>query len=163
LFDRYEVDLVLSGHEHDYERTYPVRGYDAGAQGTVVSPNPGQTAGEAVDTRRPAVVTTEPSAVNGVGAWNTAHGTVFLVLGGGGTNGPSNVYGTDHADGLPQAKVITQRNAITGSQATGFQRNAADSVEDAPWSAAINAGDAYGYAIFDVDPGAKALSTSTTA
>src|SRR5258708_23180010 len=98
LFDRYEVDLVLSGHEHDYERTYPVRGYDAGAHGTVVSPNPGQTAGEAVDTRRPAVVTIEPSAVNGVGAWNTAHGTVFLVLGGGGTNAPPHRYGTHHPD-----------------------------------------------------------------
>ena len=36
LFDKYEVDLVLSGHEHDYERTYPVRGYDAGEFGTVV-------------------------------------------------------------------------------------------------------------------------------
>jgi len=29
LFDRYEVDLVLHGHEHDYERSYPVRGFDA--------------------------------------------------------------------------------------------------------------------------------------
>ena len=37
LFDRYEVDLVLHGHEHDYERTYPVRGYDAGEFGTVVA------------------------------------------------------------------------------------------------------------------------------
>jgi alkaline phosphatase D len=162
LFDRYEVDLVLSGHEHDYERSYPVRGYDAGTHGTVVSPNPGQTAGEAVDTRRPAVVTTQPATVNGIPAWNTSGGTVFLVLGGGGTNGPSNVYGTGKADGLPQAKVITQRNAITGSPATGFHRNAADSVEDAPWSAAINAGDAYGYAIFDVDPGERRGETTIT-
>ena len=162
LFDRYEVDLVLSGHEHDYERTYPVRGYDAGAHGTVVSPNPDQTAGEVTDTRRPAVVTTEPSAANGIPAWNTAGGTVFLVLGGGGTNGPSNVYGTDTADGLPRAKVITERNAITGSLATGFHRNAADSIEDAPWSAAINAGDAYGYAIFDVDPGERRGETTIT-
>jgi Purple acid Phosphatase, N-terminal domain/Calcineurin-like phosphoesterase len=162
LFDRYEVDLVLSGHEHDYERTYPVRGYDPGAHGTVVSPNPGQTTGEAVDTRRPAVVTTQPGSVNGVPAWNTAEGTVFLVLGGGGTNGPANVYGTDVADGLPQAKVITQRNAITGSQETGFKRNAADSIEDAPWSAATNAGDAYGYAIFDVDPGRRPGETTIT-
>ena len=44
-----------------------------------------------------------------------------------------------HRDGLPQAKVITERNAISGSQAAGFARNAADSIEDAPWSAAINA------------------------
>ncbi len=28
LFDRYEVDLVVSGHVHAYERSYPVRGGD---------------------------------------------------------------------------------------------------------------------------------------
>jgi hypothetical protein len=162
LFDRYEVDLVLSGHEHDYERTFPVRGYDAGKHGTVVSPNPDQTPGASVDTRRPAVVSTKAGAVGGLPSWNTSQGTVFLVLGGGGTNGPANVYGTDTKDGLPQAKVITERNAITGSPATGFTRNAADSVEDAPWSAAINAGDAYGYAIFDVDPGQRAGETTIT-
>jgi hypothetical protein len=162
LFDRYEVDLVLSGHEHDYERTYPVRGYDAGALGTVVSPNPNQTGGDAVDTRRPHVVTTKATTFNGVPAWDTQQGTVFLVLGGGGTDGPSNIYGVDSATGLPKAKVITERNAISGSQATGFTRNAADSVEDAPWSAAINAGDAYGYAIFDVDPGERPGETTIT-
>ncbi|HEY2287426.1 MAG TPA: metallophosphoesterase family protein [Streptosporangiaceae bacterium] len=162
LFDKYEVDLVLSGHEHDYERTFPVRGYDAGQHGTVVSPNPGQTPGSSVDTRRPAVVSMKAGAVGGKPSWNTSQGTVFLVLGGGGTNGPSNVYGTDTKDGLPQAKVITERNAITGSPAAGFTRNAADSVEDAPWSAATNAGDAYGYAIFDVDPGERPGDTTIT-
>jgi len=162
LFDKYQVDLVLSGHEHDYERSYPVRGYDKGAHGTVTSPNPDQTKGEAVDTRRPRVVTTKPGKVSGLPAWNTAQGTVFLVLGGGGTNGPSNVYGEDTADGQPQAKVITERNAITGSEAAGFTRNAADSVEDAPWSAAINETDAYGYAIFDVDPGHRRGETTIT-
>jgi alkaline phosphatase D len=162
LFDKYEVDLVLSGHEHDYERTYPVRGYDKGEHGTVVSPNPDQTKGAAVDTRRPKVVTTKPGKVNGIPAWNTAQGTVFLVLGGGGTNGPTNTYGEDTTDDLPQAKVITERNAITGSEAAGFTRNAADSVEDAPWSAAINATDAYGYAIFDVDPGHGRGETTIT-
>ena len=105
---------------------------------------------------------TEPVQVDGTPGWDTAQGTVFLVLGGGGTNGPSNVYGTDAADGLPQAKVITERNAITGSQAAGFTRNAADSIEDAPWSAATNAGDAYGYAIFDVDPGQRRGETTIT-
>ena len=67
LFDKYEVDLVLHGHEHDYERTYPVRGYDAGELGTVVKPNPDQTLGEAVDTRRPSVATTEPYTHDGAG------------------------------------------------------------------------------------------------
>jgi hypothetical protein len=50
-------------------------------------------------------------------AGNTAEGTVYLVLGGGGTNGPTNTYGTDAADDKPQAKVITTRNAIVGSEA----------------------------------------------
>jgi purple acid phosphatase-like protein/calcineurin-like phosphoesterase family protein len=162
LFDRYEVDLVLSGHEHDYERTYPVRGYDQGEFGTVASPNPNQTLGEKVDTRRPSVVTTEPYSFNGTAAWNTAEGTVYLVLGGGGTNGPTNTYGTDTADDEPRAKVITERNAISGSQAAGFTRNSADSVEDAPWSAAINPTDAYGYSIFDVDPGERPGETTIT-
>jgi Purple acid Phosphatase, N-terminal domain/Calcineurin-like phosphoesterase len=162
LFDRYEVDLVLSGHEHDYERTYPVRGYDVGAFGTVVSPNPDQTAGEAIDTRRPKVATTQTVTVDGKPAWDTERGTVFLVLGGGGTNGPANVYGEDTVTDEPKAKVITERNAITGSLATGFTRNAADSVEDAPWSAATNAGDAYGYAVFDVDPGERPGDTTIT-
>jgi hypothetical protein len=162
LFDRYEVDLVLSGHEHDYERTYPVRGYDPGQHGTVASPNPDQTLGEKIDTRRPAVATTQPYEHNGTPGWNTAEGTVYLVLGGGGTNGPSNVYGTDTTDDLPQAKVITERNAITGSPATGFKRNSADSIEDAPWSAAINPTDAYGYSTFDVDPGERPGETTIT-
>ena len=162
LFDKYEVDLVLSGHEHDYERSYPVRGYDAGQLGTVVAPNPGQTAGTAVDTRRPSVVTTEAYNHHGTPAWNTAEGTVYLVLGGGGTNGPSNVYGTDTGDNLPKAKVITQRNAVVGSQAAGFSKDGADSVEDAPWSAAINPADAYGYSIFDVDPGERRGETTIT-
>jgi 3',5'-cyclic AMP phosphodiesterase CpdA len=162
LFDKYEVDLVLSGHEHDYERTYPVRGYDAGDLGTVVKPNPDQVLGAAVDTRRPSVITTEPYAHDGLQAWNTAEGTVFLVLGGGGTNGPANVYGFDSATDLPRAKVFTERNAITGSLATGFTRNSADSVEDAPWSAAINETDAYGYGIFDVDPGEGPGHTTIT-
>ena len=58
--------------------------------------------------------------------------------------------------------MISQRNAITGSQATGFTRNAADSIEDAPWPVAANAGDAYGYAIFDVDPGDRPGDTTIT-
>jgi hypothetical protein len=162
LFDKYEVDLVLSGHEHDYERSYPVRGYDAGDLGTVVAPNPGQTKGAKVDTRRPSVVTTEPSNHGGIPAWNTAEGTVYLVLGGGGTNGPTNTYGTDTADDEAQAKVITTRNAVVGSEDAGFTKNGADSVEDAPWSAAINPTDAYGYSIFDVDPGSGPGETTIT-
>jgi hypothetical protein len=75
------------------------------------------------------------------------------------TGGPD---GTDTADDKPQAKVITTRNAIVGSEAAGFVENGADSIEDAPWSAAINPTDAYGYSIFDVDPGTHPGQTTIT-
>lgn len=162
LFDRYEVDLVLSGHEHGYERSYPVRGCDAGAHGTVVTPGPDQVAGTAIDTRRPHVVTTEALAVGEHAGWDTEEGTVFIVLGCGGTNCPSNTYGRNPVTGAPQAKVITRRNAVAGSQATGLRRLAADSAEDASWSAQTNPGHPYGYAIFDVEPGDRAGGTTIT-
>ena len=31
LFDKYSVDLVVTGHEHHFERTLAVRGVDAGS------------------------------------------------------------------------------------------------------------------------------------
>ena len=162
LFDQYEVDLVLSGHEHNYERSYPVRGYDRGAHGTVVRPGPDQAGGASIDTRRPHVATTEPLSLGELSGWDTQLGTVFVVLGCGGNNGPSNTYGTNPETGAPQAKVITRRNATSGSQATGFRRSPADSVEDAPWSAQTCPGDPYGYAIFDVDPGERPGETTIT-
>jgi Calcineurin-like phosphoesterase/Purple acid Phosphatase, N-terminal domain len=164
LFDRYQVDLVLSGHEHNYERTYPVRGYDPGELGTVTSPNPGQVKGKPVDTRCPHVVTTEPATTgdDGTPAWDTECGTVFVVLGCAGSNAPSNKYLTDPATGRRQAKVHTQPNAITGSRANGFRRNGADSVEDATWSAVVNPREGFGYAIFDVDPGERPGDTTIT-
>ena len=58
LFDQYSVDIVVNGHDHDYERTFAVRNYDPTARGTVVATtpmNPGQTAGATVDTRLPLV------------------------------------------------------------------------------------------------------------
>ena len=58
LFDRYEVDLVLSGHEHDYERTYPVRGYDPGRSAPWCPRTRTRPRGAKVDTRRPHVATT---------------------------------------------------------------------------------------------------------
>src|ERR1700691_5140929 len=43
LFDRYQVDLVLSGHDHGYERSFPVRGADAGAGRQVATGAPVNT------------------------------------------------------------------------------------------------------------------------
>jgi 3',5'-cyclic AMP phosphodiesterase CpdA len=175
LFDRYGVDLVLSGHEHNYERSYAVRGYDPGSLGTVVAPNPGQApAGTPVFTRRPTVVPGASSTYQGLTAFDTSEGTVFLVLGGGGTDGPTNKYGVDPANGMTRAKVITTRNLIhevnssgqavpTGSaSAVGWTRDGADSVEDATWSAQRDTQDSYGFALFDVDPGGRRGHTTIT-
>ncbi|WP_197515015.1 metallophosphoesterase family protein, partial [Mycobacterium sp. 1245805.9] len=66
LFDQYQVDLVVCGHEHHYERSHPLRG----ALGTDTrTPIPVDAGGEAIDSTR---------------------GTVHLVIGGGGTSAPSN-------------------------------------------------------------------------
>ena len=89
LFDRYQVDLVLSGHDHDYERSFPVRGADADAGHEVAT-------GAVVNTLRPHPVTTTDS-----GVFDTSQGTVHLILGCGGTDGNLDEYGTDTAGGSP--------------------------------------------------------------
>jgi alkaline phosphatase D len=77
LFDRYEVDLVLSGHSRGYERSFPVRGADC------------------ADARRPHPVTTVDS-----GVFDTSQGTVHLALGGGGAgDDEGNGDGTGRGDG----------------------------------------------------------------
>jgi hypothetical protein len=70
LFDAYQVDLVLCGHDHDYERSFPVRGYDS-MVGHQVS------TGAPVQTRRPHPVTTTAAD-----RFDTSTGTVHLILGG---------------------------------------------------------------------------------
>jgi hypothetical protein len=114
------------------------------------------------------------STHEGLTAFDTAEGTVFLVLGGGGTDGPTNKFGVDASTGMTQAKVITTRNLIhevnssgqpvaTGSAgAVGWTRDGADSVEDATWSAQRDTEDAYGFALFDVDPGRRRGETVIT-
>ena len=66
LFDRYNVDLVVCGHEHHYERSHPIRGHEANQ---TLTPTPAATATDVIDTTK---------------------GTVHMVIGGGGTSVPSN-------------------------------------------------------------------------
>ena len=142
LFDRYQVGLVLNGHDHDYERSFPCRGFDNLA-GTEVA------TGAAVQTMRPHPVSTQDT-----GVFDTSKGTVHLVLGCGGTNANLDDYGVDTADGLPQAKVFTRANRPEATSTAGvFARAAADAVEDATWSARRDTSTGYGIAVFDVDPG----------
>lgn len=66
LFDRYNVDLVVCGHEHHYERSHPIRGQEANQ---TLTPLPVATALDVIDTTK---------------------GTVHMVIGGGGTSAPTN-------------------------------------------------------------------------
>jgi hypothetical protein len=153
LFDRYGVDLVLCGHDHDYERSWPVRGCNH---------NVGRDAatGTAVDTCQPRpVLTTEPTE----GRFDTSHGTIHLILGGGGTSAPLDVYGVHPQSGLPQAKVITKPNRpVPGPTPGVFLKAGADAVEDAIWSARRDTATGYGVAVFDLDPGVENGKTSIT-
>jgi len=153
LFDRYGVDLVLCGHDHDYERSLPVRGCFHGTGRDVAT-------GAAVDTLQPRPVA---GAQRADGSFDTRRGTVHLILGGGGTSAPLDSYGVDPANGLPQAKVFTKANRpIPGAVAGTFVRAAADAVEDAIWSAQRDTGTGYGIAVFDVDPGSHGGMTAIT-
>ncbi len=153
LFDEFGVDLVLCGHDHDYERSWPVRGcnHDVGRDATT---------GAVVDTLQPRpVVTAEPAG----GEFDANGGTVHLILGCGGTASPTDIYGTKAGSGMPQAKVITRANHPLPSGTPGiFMKLNADAVEDAIWSARRDAATGYGIAVFDLNPGEPGGKTSIT-
>jgi hypothetical protein len=153
LFDRYGVDLVLCGHDHDYERSWPVRGcnHHVGRDAATGAP---------VDTCQPQpVMTAEPAA----GGFDTSRGTIHLILGGGGTSSPTDVYGVNPLSTSPQAKVITRTNrAVPGPIPGAFVKPGADALEDAIWSARRDAVTGYGIAVFDLDPGVAGGKTSIT-
>ncbi len=153
LFDRYEVDLVLCGHDYGYERSFPVRGFDTGAGASLAT-------GAQVDTMRPRPVTTVDS-----GVFDTSQGTVHLVLGCGGAasagadgaHGADWAHGADGARGDGRARVFTRANRPVPSSAPGvYVRGGADAAEDAIWSARRDTSAGYGIAVFDVDPGTEA-------
>jgi hypothetical protein len=153
LFERYGVDLVVCGHDHDYERSFPVHGFNPNAGVDIAT-------GSTVDTRQPKPATTAPEAD---GTFDTRHGTVHLILGGGGTSAPLDVYGQDPTNGLPQAKIFTKPNRpIPGANPGTFTRAPADANEDAIWSAQRDTGTGYGLAVFDLDPGGPGEKTSIT-
>jgi hypothetical protein len=168
LFDSYEVDLVLSGHDFGYERSFPVRGYQAGA-GTE------QLTGAVTDTRRPHPVTTVDS-----GVFDTSQGTVHLVLAAGapavsaqqesalqesalqesvqqepaqqepaepGPAGLAPVFTRPGGGPVPDAR---RPDGETAGRAGGT------AVEHATWSARRAGPASYGIAVFDLYPGSKA-------
>jgi hypothetical protein len=153
LFDRFGVDLVLCGHDHDYERSWPVRGCNHNVGRDAIT-------GTAVDTCQPRpIITAEPAG----GKFDTRLGTIHLILGGGGTSAPLDAYGVNPSNGLPQAKIITKANRpMPGTTAGTFTKPGADALEDAIWSARRDTATGYGIAVFDLDPGIPGGKTSIT-
>ncbi|MFJ1599359.1 purple acid phosphatase family protein [Streptomyces sp. NPDC088261] len=131
LFDKYGVDLVLCGHEHNYERSLAVRGVVSGSE--TLTPNPVSSATDAID---------------------TTHGTVHMILGGGGVSGTTNQ--SFFKDGT--AKVIT---AVSASAPAGSKRTSTYVKEQAVWTGVRDVDHPYGFASFTVDPGRHAGDTTT--
>lgn len=139
LFDRYGVDLVVCGHEHHYERSFPLRGQE----GQYLRPM---------------------AASHDTGQIDTTQGTVHMVLGGGGHNNSSfNKYsingGTFEAEilapvdpnaqlpfGVPIPLITPKPRQIATWSPTILSA-------DPSQSHARDSGHGYGFAIFDVDPG----------
>jgi hypothetical protein len=147
LFDTYEVDLVLSGHDYGYERSFPVRGFDTTAGTETLT-------GATADTRRPRPVTTVDS-----GVFDTSQGTVHLVLGSGGSAHGAAGSGDGERGALTRTARVFTRPAlpVPGQRVPGGDTwPVADAVEAATWSARRDTSTGYGIAVFDVSPGSEA-------
>ncbi len=88
------------------------------------------------------------AASTGVDTIDTSKGTVHMVIGGGGTSVPSNEL-FFHP---PQCRVIT---SVGPPDAATGRRPPVYVTEQAPWSAVRNAAHSYGFAAFEVNPGAR--------
>ena len=152
LFDKYEVDITLTGHNHNYCRSLPVRGFDPPsgvANGNLTNPFGTFAAGATIDTRRPTVRQSKPISIDGQQVFDTSLGTVHLVVGGGGAG--STIGETiDSVTGFTQAHPFAQTGGNT------------QAIEDAPWLGFYDTANAYGYGVFDVDPGDRPGETSIT-
>ncbi|MDT5030766.1 MAG: hypothetical protein QOC94_937 [Actinoplanes sp.] len=130
LFDKYQVDLVVCGHEHDYERSLPVRGVVAGSE--TLTPNPVAGNTDVVDSSK---------------------GTTHMVLGGGGVSGTTNKAFFP----VGKAKVIT---AVGAPPTPGAKHPSIYVYEDTPWLGVRDAEHPYGFAAFTVDPGSGPGATT---
>ncbi len=132
LFDQYQVDLVVNGHDHDYERSLPVRGcpvagnHDPGPEGHRRDPaTPSCALGDNSSDPIPLIDTTQ--------------GTVYLVLGGGGTNAQDNVYATA-TDGAPTNVATAGVHTVTIRKTPSVTKPVADAWESPVWSAKTDPG-----------------------
>ncbi len=132
LFDAYGVDLVVAGHEHHFERTFPVRGILPGS--TLLTPAPQGT---------------DPYLMD------TSTGTVHMIIGGGGHSSPTPVSDFD----MPHDGVLI---TAVGPGSPKAQHPTIISTEPAPWSAYRDLATPYGFASFDFVPHEPGGTTSIT-
>ncbi len=134
LFDAYGVDLVVTGHEHHFERSLPVRGVVGSSE-----------------LLTPAVAGTDPHVMD------TTAGTVHVTIGGGG-NPVSTPLVAAREGQVPHGFVI--HGVGPGNPISG--RPPMRSTELASWSAYRGTSAPYGFAAFDVDPGSPSGTTTIT-
>jgi hypothetical protein len=132
LFDQYGVDLVLTGREHHFERTFPVRGILPGS--TLLTPAPQGT---------------DPYLMD------TSTGTVHMIIGGGGHSVPTPVSDFD----MPHDGVLI---TSIGPGSPQVQHATITTTEPAPWSAYRDLQTPYGFASFDFVPHEPGGTTSIT-
>lgn len=132
LFDKYGVDLVVAGHEHHFERTFPVRGVLPGS-----------------DLLTPAPQASDPSVMD------TSAGTVHMIIGGGGHSSPTPVSDFD----MPHDGVLI---TSVGPGSPQSQHPTITTTEPAPWSAYRDLQTPYGFASFDFVPHETGGTTSIT-
>ena len=133
LFDAYGVDLVVAGHDHHYERTFPVRGVLPGS--SLLTPAPRGSDPAEMDTR---------------------DGTVHMIIGGGGH--PDSGAAPD--DGVPPEGALIIGVGPGGPRG---QRRPTVVTEPAPWLAHRDLATPFGFASFDVVPTEPGGTTSITA
>jgi hypothetical protein len=129
LFDKHGVDLVVAGHEHHFERTFPVKGVLPGS--SLLTPAPQATDASVIDTTK---------------------GTVHMIIGGGGHSAatPWSAFDSPH-DGVVIYDV--------GPGDPTTPRASKTTTEPAPWSAYRDLQRPYGFAAFDFEPHAPGGNT----
>ncbi len=132
LFDAYGVDLVVAGHEHHFERSFPVRGILPGSN--LLTPAPQGSDPAEIDTSR---------------------GTVHMIIGGGGHSSPTPAGAFD----APHDGVLI---VGVGPGSPQSQHASITTTEPAPWSAYRDLQTPYGFASFDLVPAEPGGTTSIT-
>ncbi|HEU5158228.1 MAG TPA: metallophosphoesterase family protein [Streptosporangiaceae bacterium] len=133
LFDAYGVDLVVAGHEHHFERTFPVKGVLPGS--SLLTPAPRDTADPAV--------------------MDATKGAVHMIIGGGGhpVTTPPTAFDAPH-DGVVVYDV--------GPGDPLHVHPSRTTTEPAPWSAYRDLRRPFGFAAFDFEPRAPGGQTEIT-